>query len=91
MSYHSILEYINELAKFYFTCQKSKKTELLDHATKVTGLHRKTLIRQLRISNRSQLSNNKKRCGARQKYPQELLLPHMNTCGNTWIRYLREG
>ena len=77
MSYHSILEYINELAKFYFACQKAKKTEMLNHATEVTGLHRKTLIRQLKISKKSQLFNNKKKCGAKQKYPQELLLPHV--------------
>ncbi len=77
MSYHTILEYINELAKYYFEAQRVKKTQMLDHATEVTGLHRKTIIRQLKISKRSQLANNKKRCGAKQKYPTELLLPHI--------------
>ena len=77
MSYHSILDYINELAKLYFEAKRMKKTQMLDHATQITGLHRKTIIRQLKISKRTRLSNNKKRCGAKQKYPKELLLVHI--------------
>ena len=77
MSYSSILEYINELAKLYFQAKKIEKTQMLDHATQVTKMHRKTIIRQLQISKRNALSNNKKRCGAKQKYPKELLLPHI--------------
>ena len=69
MSYHTILEYINELSKYYFEAQRVKKTQMLDHATEVTGLHRKTIIRQLKISKRSQLANNKKRCGSKAKIP----------------------
>lgn len=77
MSHQSILEYINELAKLYFQAKKPEKTQMLDHATKVTKLHRKTLIRQLKSSKIDMLKNNKKRCGTKQKYSRELLLPHI--------------
>lgn len=77
MSHQSILEYINELAKLYFQAKKIEKTQMLDHATQITQLHRKTLIRKLKSSKINILKNNKKRCGAKQKYSKPLLLPHI--------------
>lgn len=77
MSYQTILEYINELAKLYFQAQKIEKTQMLDHATKVTKLHRKTIIRQLKSSKINMLKNNKNKSGAKPKYPEYLLLPHI--------------
>jgi len=75
MSYRSILEYIHSLAKIYFKASKKDKGKMLDHATQVTGLHRKSLMRLLK--NQKEFLNGKKRCGARVKYSSDLLLPHI--------------
>jgi hypothetical protein len=75
MSYQSILEYIHSLAKVYFQASKKEKGEMLDHATKVTEYNRKSLIRLLK--NQKIFENYKKRCGAKVKYPPDILLPHI--------------
>lgn len=78
MSYPALLEYLQSLSIIYFKSTREKKTQLLDDAEKIAGKHRKHLIR---IINRKQIKNNKKsNCGAKKKYPEELLMPH--------IRYL---
>ena len=47
MSYSSIVEYFAQLAKSYFKSEKKKKSNLLDHAVKITGFHRKSIIRHM--------------------------------------------
>jgi hypothetical protein len=76
MSYPAIKEYLNALAKHYFGSNKNKKTDLLNHASQITGLHRKSLIRWL--GKNEPIQNNKKNCGVKPKYPEELLLIHIN-------------
>ncbi|OFZ75053.1 MAG: hypothetical protein A2451_11625 [Bdellovibrionales bacterium RIFOXYC2_FULL_39_8] len=76
VSYPAIIEYLRELAKIYFGASKKKKTQLLDDAEKITGEHRKSLIRTLRPGKVIE-NNKKKKCGARVTYPEELLLPHI--------------
>jgi hypothetical protein len=76
VSYPAIIEYLQALVKIYSTANKKKKTQLLDDASKITGHHRKSLIRIL--SSESIILNNKKiNCGSKKKYPEELLLPHI--------------
>ena len=75
MSYLSILEYIHTLSKLYFKASKKEKSSMLNHAVQITGFNRKSLIRKLKKS--SELINRKKKCGAKAKYPQEMLLPHI--------------
>ena len=76
VSYQAIIEYLRALAKIYLTAKKDKKTQLLNDASKITGRHRKSLIRMLNLN--SKVTNNKKdNCGAKIKYPEELLLPHV--------------
>ena len=76
MSYQTIIEYLQALAKSYFRSDKVNKTNLLNHACRVTGLHRKTLIK--RLNQRSPFKNYKKlNSGAKAKYPPDLLLPHI--------------
>ena len=76
MSYSGIIEYLQELAKHYFHSNRNEKSLLLNHACKITGKHRKSLIRILKA--KGSIKNNKKnRCGAKVKYPEELLLPHI--------------
>lgn len=76
MSYFAIIEYLQALNIIYFDSQKKEKTNLLNHASKVTGHHRKSLIRTL---NKGGLIKNRKKnnCGAKTKYPEEILLPHI--------------
>ena len=75
MSYHSIIEYIQGLTQIYFSAAKKKKTQLLDDASKITGRHRKSLIRLL--GSKRLIENNKKsNCGAKKKYTDDLL-PHI--------------
>jgi len=76
VSYHAIIEYLQALAKIYFISNKDKKTQLLDDASKITGHHRKSLIRIL-SANQKIKNNKKKNCGAKVKYPEEILLPHV--------------
>ena len=59
MSYPAIIEYLQALAKIYFKSKRDKKTQLLDHASQVTGHHRKSLIRILKSN--KQIKNNKKK------------------------------
>ena len=75
MSYSTAIEYFKALAKFYFTSSKEKKTQLLDHACLISGRHRKTVIRILNSS--GPIENKKINCGAKIKYPEEILLPHI--------------
>lgn len=75
MSYPAIIEYLSALAKIYFCANKEQKTQHLDHACLITNRHRKSLIRTLNTFN--PIENKKKNCGAKVKYPQELLLPHI--------------
>jgi len=75
MSYQAILEYIFTLSKIYFQSSKKEKNSLLNHAGQITGYNRKSLIRKLQKS--KELENKKKRCGAKTKYPPELLKPHI--------------
>jgi len=76
VSYPAIIEYLQALAKIYFSAKKDKKTQLLDDAAQVTGRHRKSLIRTLNLDR--PIENKKKQnCGTRIKYPQEMLLPHV--------------
>ncbi len=75
MSYQSIIEYLESLARIYVKSKRQKKSLLLDQACEITGRHRKSLVR---ILNSEIVKNNKKgKCGARVKYPEELLLPHL--------------
>ena len=75
MSYSTAIEYFKALAKVYFNSTKDKKTQLLDHAALISGRHRKTIIRILNST--STIENKKINCGAKIKYPEELLLPHI--------------
>lgn len=75
MSYSTAIEYFKALAKIYFISTKNKKTQLLDHAALISGRHRKTIIRILKAT--SVIENKKINCGAKVKYPEELLLPHV--------------
>ena len=76
MSYSSIIDYLKALSKHYFISNRKEKSLLLDHASKITNLHRKSLIR---ILNSDELIKNNKKgnCGAKVKYPRDLLLPHV--------------
>lgn len=74
MSYQSIIEYFEALARIYVRSKRKKKSLLLDQACEITGKHRKTIIKTL---NNKVIKNNKKRCGTKIKYPEELLLPHI--------------
>lgn len=70
------LEYLQVLAKSYFLASKVNKTNLLNHACKVTGLHRKILIK--RLNHGGPIINYKRlNSGAKAKYPPDLLLPHI--------------
>ena len=82
MSYSSTIEYLRELAKHYFEAKRKEKSLLLDHACKITGKHRKSIIRVLN-SDEVIKNNKKEKCGAKTKYSRELLLPH--------IKYLWES
>lgn len=73
MSYSSIIEYLASLSKHYFVATKSEKSKLLSHASKVTGLHRKSIIRKLSIVKKN-IINGKKNCGAKKKYPLSLMV-----------------
>jgi hypothetical protein len=76
VSYPAIIEYLQALTKIYFKAKRDEKTRLLNHAAKITGRHRKSLIRILNFN--IKIINNKKiNCGAKVKYPEELLLPHI--------------
>lgn len=76
MSYSAIIEYIEALSQIYFKSSKNKKGQLLDHASQITGQHRKSLIRKLH--SKETIKNNKKNnCGAKIQYSEELLLPHI--------------
>ncbi len=75
VSYPAIIEYLQALAKIYFNSKKDKKTQLLNDASQITGHHRKSLIRILNSS--PVIENKKNNCGAKIKYPPELLLPHV--------------
>lgn len=75
MSYQSIIEFLNSLGKIYLVSSKNKKTQLLDDAVSVTGLHRKSITRLL--GQQKLLVNNKKNCGSKIKYPRDQLLPHI--------------
>ena len=50
MSYSTAIEYFKALAKIYFISIKEKKTQLLGHASLISGRHRKTVIRILSSS-----------------------------------------
>ena len=76
MSYQAIIEYLEALEKIYSHSKRDKKTQLIDDACKITGRHRKTIIRNLNTS-KDNKSNLKKNCGAKIQYPEELLLPHI--------------
>lgn len=81
MSYPAIIEYMQALLKLYTKANKKEKAQLLDHASKVTGRHRKSLIRLL--SSEKEVLNNKTKCGTKTKYPPELLLPHIKYLWNS--------
>jgi hypothetical protein len=73
MSYLAIIEYLASFSKLYFVAKKKEKTSLLDHAEKVTGRHRKSLIRIMSNAVDNLIKNNKKHsCGAKTKYPDYL-------------------
>ncbi len=76
VSYQARIEYLRALVKIYLPANKKKKTQLLDDAEKLTGEHRKSLIRILN-SNSPELNNKKEKCGSKIKYPEELLMPHI--------------
>ena len=76
VSYPAIIEYLQALAKIYFESKRDKKTQLLDHASQITGRHRKSLIRTLN-SCRPIKNHKKENCGAKVKYPEDILLPHI--------------
>jgi len=80
LSYPAILEYLNALASYYFNASKKEKTKLLDHACKVTGLNRKSLIRKL--NSKAFDSKRKGSCGAKPTYDHELLAPHIEYLWN---------
>jgi len=74
MSYLAIIEYLASFSKLYFVAKKKEKTSLLDHAEKVTGRHRKSLIRIMSNAVDNLIKNNKKHsCGAKTKYPDRLV------------------
>ena len=76
MSYRAILEYLAKISQIYFKSGKKKKSQLLDHAALVTGFHRKALIRRI-AQHRPPTPPQRKRTGAKARYPEELLLPHI--------------
>ncbi len=71
VSYPAIIEYLQALAKIYFKSKRDKRTQLLDDASKITGHHRKSLIRILK-SNKQIKNNKKKNCGTKIQYPEAL-------------------
>ena len=79
MGCSAILEYLAKISQLYFDSDKKEKSRLLDHAGKITGFHRKSLLRNLRKhKNSSHCRNLKKgRVGAKIRYPEELLLSHI--------------
>ena len=76
MSYHAILEYLAKISQIYFKSDKKKKSQLLDHASQITGFHRKALIRRIGL-HRPPSSPQKKKPGAKARYSEQLLLPHI--------------
>ena len=82
MSYPALLEYLHSLSIIYFKSSRKKKSQLLDDAVEITEQHRKSLIRTLNSCNQS-TNNKKSNCGAKIKYPEELLLPHIKFL---WIK-----
>ncbi len=81
LSYQSIIEYFKTLSKIYWTSDKIKKTNLLNHAVEITGFHRKSILRNLSSISQTHESQ-KSKCGAKKKYDPELLLPFIKTL---WI------
>ena len=79
MSYSSIVEYFAQLAKSYFKSGKKKKSNLLDHAVKITGFHRKSIIRHMirRMAAIGLKQSRKGKSGAKKRYTEDLLLPHI--------------
>ena len=76
MSYHAILEYLEKISQIYLKSEnKKQKSQLLDHATQITGFHRKALIRN--IGTRQARLSSKNKPGAKKRYSEELLLPHI--------------
>ena len=83
MSYQAILEYLTKVSQIYFQSDKKKKTQLLNHASLITGFHRKSLIRRIALNSSPSL---KKRPGAKPRYPEDLLLPHIEFLWNSMER-----
>ena len=75
MSYPSILQYLAKLSKIYTKSEKKEKTRLLDHASQMTGFHRKSIIRH--IAHKDAKNGRKGRSGAKKRYPEKLL-PHID-------------
>ena len=52
MSEHAILESLIKVSQIYFKSDRKKKGWLLDHASQITGFHRKALIRRIALPKR---------------------------------------
>jgi len=76
MSYPAILEYLSKISQIYLKSDKKKKSQLLDHASQITGFHRKALIRKI-AHHRLSTPSERKKPGAKPRYPGELLLHHI--------------
>ena len=76
MSYHAILEYLIKVSHIYFKSDKKQKGWLLDHASQITGFHRKALIRRIAL-HRHPPTVQKRKAGATARYCEQLLLPHI--------------
>ena len=76
VSYQAIIEYFQNLAHLYFNADKNKKTQLLDDAVKITGRHRKSIIRHMGRRHPSRGVSKVKR-GPKAVYPKDILLPHV--------------
>ena len=76
MSDHAILESLIKVSPIYFKSDRKKKGWLLDHASQITGFHRKALIRRIALHH-DPPAPQKKKSGAKARYPGPLLLPHV--------------
>ncbi len=73
MTRRSILEYAEAVRWRYLRASKKEKGKILDEFTKVTGYHRKAVIRLIRRGN--QPGGNKKR-GRRRQYDTAVASAH---------------
>lgn len=76
LSYQTIVEYLHALAKIYFISNRKRKSQLLNDAAQLTGMHRKSLTRSLGQAD-IKIKSKKNNCGTNTLYPEELLITHI--------------